>query len=189
MNKNKKNHTMVQLNKNINLYKERAWRVITYNAHLSENGSTGLYTLSTGSDQRYLTFATLLSSDEFVNMAIPYNEFRIHKAVFTSLSPQRSDRIPYLYVNVEPSNTAANPNNVRVCAADTSRIMSPRSLLPEAVEYDLRGVGTTTNIWIDTGSTNIPGQFNIGNYINGTLPSSINWEVKFQLIVEFTNPK
>ncbi len=180
---------MVQLNKNINLYKERAWRVITYNAHLSENGSTGLYTLSTGSDVRYFTFATLLSTDEFVNMAIPYNEYRIHKAVFTSLSPQRSDRIPYLYVNVEPSNVAANPNNVRLCASDTARIFSPRSLAPEAVEYDLRGVGTTTNIWIDTGSTNIAGQFNIGNYINGTLPTSINWEVKFQLIIEFTNPK
>ena len=119
---------MVQLNKNIDLYKERAWRVITYNAHLSENGSTGLYTLSTGSDVRYLTFSTLLSCDEFVNMAIPYNEYRIHKAVFTSLPPTRTDRIPYLYVNVEPSNVAANPNNVRLCASDTARIFSPRSL-------------------------------------------------------------
>ena len=122
---------------------------------MSENGSTGLYTLSTGSDVRYLTFATLLTTDEFVNMAIPYNEYRIHKAVFTSLPPERSDRIPYLYVNVEPSNVAANPNNVRLCASDTARIFSPRSITPEAVEYDLRGVGTTTNIWIDTGSTNI----------------------------------
>jgi len=180
---------MVQLNKHIDIYKERAWRVITYNAHLSENGSTGLYTLSTGSDVRYLTFSTILSTDEFVNMAIPYNEYRIHKAVFTSLSPLTSVRIPYLYVNVEPSNTAANPNNVRVCASDTSRILSPRALCPEAVEYDLRGVGTTTNIWNDTGNTNIGGQFNLGNYINGTLPSGINWEVKFQLIIEFTNPK
>jgi len=180
---------MVNLNRQINIFRDRAWRVITYNYHLGDNMSTGLYTLNVGADQRYMTFQTLLTTDEFINMAIVYNEFKIHKAVFTSLPTSNSNRLPYLYVDIEPSTSAGvNPNNVRVCADDSARIFAPKALSAQSCEWDLRGVGPNFNQWLDTGAT-IPGQFQIGNYIFGSIPINLGWEVKFQLVVEFTNPK
>ena len=133
---------MVNLNRQINIFRDRAWRVITYNYHLGDNRSTGLYTLNVGADQRYMTFQTLLTTDEYQNMAIVYNEFKIHKAVLTSLPNSNSNRLPFLYVDIEPSTSAGvNPNNVRVCADDSARIFAPKALSAQSCEWNSSGVG------------------------------------------------
>jgi hypothetical protein len=176
---------MIQIGKHINLYTEKVMRNVTYNTIISMNSTS--YTFTPGSDVRFLAFSTILGSTEFTNMATVYDNYRILKVSFTTVNLSQNVVAPILYVDVSPSETPANPNNTQIIQDDSSKLFNPRATIIEAVTWNLKGVGTSTNIWLDTAIPAALGSINIGNQLLSNV--AVIWDCKIDLVLEFANPK
>ena len=176
----------MQLSKNILLYSERTRRNITSNQFLKVNTTSKGYSTDDVSDIRYITFANILGSSEFTNMAAVYNNYRIVGVSVTAFN-QGTTQAPLLFMDCDPQEPYGNPVNSRLICDDSARIFSPKALLPEVVTWTFPGAGTNTNIWNDTSTLPTFGQLSFGNIVvttNGGL-----FELKIDLVVEFANPR
>ena len=176
----------MQVSRFIPLYTERTHRNITSNYIIKVHTSTKGYSLDDVSDIRYITFANVLGSSEFTNMAAVYNNYRIIGLSITALN-QSYSQAPLLFVDCDPQEPFGNPVNSRIITDDSARIFSPRAMLAEVVTWNFPGAGTNTNIWNDTSVLPTVGQISFGNVVvttNGGL-----YELKVDLVVEFANPR
>jgi hypothetical protein len=144
-----------------------------------------------------LAFSTILAATEFSQMANVYKNYRILKAAVTlanalNFSKSNGAHFPILYFDLQPSIAAANPTNSDVVDSDSARLFTPFSTRMEDCTWSMPGPGISTNLWYDTSAPSNLGQFVIGmntnsNFNNGQI--DIVFDVKIDLVVQFTNPK
>ncbi len=187
------NNPLLQVSRNINyLFKPCAYKNITYNATAVVGTTSTLLSLFTGTDTRFLAFQTILGEAEFTNMAAVYDKYRIINASVIVASPTQIDTTntqSILHIDVDSSVSApSNPVNSVVIADDTVKLCSPNATSFEVCKWDLRGIGPSTDFWLDTGVPPNIGTFYIGNNLTTTQATFV-WQLKFQLGVEFANPK
>ena len=176
----------LQLSKNIPLYSEKTRRNITSNQIVKVNTTSKGYSMDDVSDIRYITFANILGSTEFTNMAAVYNNYRILAVSVTAFN-QTYSQAPLLFMDCDPQEPYGNPVNSRLICDDSARIFSPKAMLAEVVTWTFPGAGTNTNIWNDTSTLPTFGQISFGNIVstvNGGL-----FELKIDIVVEFANPR
>ena len=176
----------LQLSKNIPLYSERTRRNITNNFIVKVNTTSKGYSMDDVSDVRYITFANILGSSEFTNMAAVYNNYRILAVSITALN-QTYSQAPILFMDCDPQEPYGNPVNSRLICDDSCKLFSPKATQIEVVTWTFPGAGTNTNIWNDTSTLPTFGQISFGNVVvstNGGL-----FELKVDMVVEFANPR
>ena len=176
----------LQLSKFIPLYTEKTRRNITLNTLIKVNTTSKGYSLDDVSDVRYITFANILGSSEYTNMAAVYNNYRLLAVSVTAIN-QSYSQAPMLFMDCDPQEPYGNPVNTRLICDDSARIFSPKSTVIEVVTWNFPGAGTNTNIWNDTSTLPTFGQLSFGNVVvtsNGGL-----FELKIDLVVEFANPR
>jgi hypothetical protein len=191
----------MQISKNIPLFTESTTRNITdhcYVAYYYQTGPTIYgYSFNSGSDVRNLAFSTILAVTEFSQMATVYKNYRILKAAVTlanclNFSKANGTHFPILYFDLQPSIAAANPTNSDVVDSDSARLFTPYSTRMEDCTWSMPGPGISTNLWYDTSAPSNLGQFVIGTNADANLENAsidIVFDVKIDLVVQFTNPK
>ncbi len=185
----------MQISRNIPLYREKTTRNISSFAAIYV-GSAALYSFATGADTRFLAWSAILAGTEFTNMATVFDSYRVISAAATvgvCYAPQVANiGLPVAYLGVNPSQAAANPTNTDVVTADTSRLFSPVSTQMEVVEWTFPGVGVTTHQWYDVNTPSALGVFTLGNSPAVPLGATTTYpffDIKFDLVIEFGNPK
>jgi hypothetical protein len=187
------NRNEIQLSKRINLFSESTLRNVSLFTAIEGNVTSHNYTFVAGADTRFISFAAICASTEFTNMALNYQNYRIIKCDIT-LSPtyiSSGNVFPMLVVDIQPTIAPANPVNTDVIQSDSSRYFSPLANYVDTVSWSLPGTGLSTNIWLDTGAVSSLGQFVIGS--NNTnipiLSATTQFDVKLDLLIQFSNPK
>jgi hypothetical protein len=205
-NRNKRNrnlhYTDPQIGKSIQLRSEVVRRRITYEASIFGNYTTSIYSLSGGSDIRFLSYSTILGASEFTNTALLYKNYKI-KALSVTLCPvsvfaQTSSIVyyvfPMLYISTDPDNTSAsNPTNNTIGFSDTAGIFSPLDPQVRQKSWNLAGISNNTDIWLPVAQvSSVPGQVYFGSKSiyssTGTTTNTLVFDVRFELIVDFCNP-
>lgn len=152
--------------------------------------TTDLYSLSTTSDGRSISFAQVIGGTEFANFASVYQNYRI-KTVTVIVTPMDlQTTCPILYVGYDPTAITGNPTNATLISSDRTHMFSPTATQIKAVTFKSPGIGVSTNIWNSV--TVAPnGQINFGNNTSTGLFSSsfVVFDCQLTLQVEFNNPK
>jgi len=185
----------IQLSRVINMKTETIIRSISIPEVVWSYLTTGDVSFSNTADIRYLNFSTILAVNEFANFVQQYGQYRIRAATCTIAPTRRlqgvGDVTPMLYVNIDPTgSTSTNPNDVILLASDTAKIISPYSVVPITCKWLLPGVSTGMNLLNDTANAAAQvGAFQIGaNTGTGMVTTTILYDCKFDLLVEFFNP-
>jgi hypothetical protein len=180
-----------QMGKIISLRSEKAIRNITFNLATFANTTITLYSLAAASDVRFISFQNVLSSTEFTAMQTVYDSYRILEASVMVQRPSATFtfQVPALHIDVDATNaTPANPTNSSLVNDDTVKLFSSTSTRIDYAIWKFPGVSHGTHDWYDC--LNVPniGCFMIGNNQITTNVTTVVWEIKFNLLVEFASP-
>jgi len=143
-------------------------RRITAQGYIYARVGASTYSFTSGSDVRFLSLATMLNTTEFTNMATTWDTYKIMSISVTVLAqPYYNAPVtpsPILYCGFQPEEvTPANPTNLQVIQANTSKRFSAEEIKLQSGHFNLPGTGVATKILLDSNSFPSQGQIVIGN--------------------------